>query len=152
MKQSGGYVLGIVDLLISTVGKLILSGSVGSLERWDARTGEQMGDYIEVSAYSDKIGLSNDGETIACGSASDDYVQKWETKSGKPVCDPMNWSKGEHILDEMEQTRLCGDQICDSDVRKDTYPFEMQCRAFSPDLKKIVLGLDNGIVAICERR
>ena len=98
----------------------------------------------------DKIVLSNDGKTIACGSSRDDYVQKWETNTGKPLIEPMKWSEGVQILDEMERARLCGDQDCDAIVRKDTFPFEMTYTAVCPDPKKIVLGFDNGSVAICE--
>ena len=100
----------------------------------------------------EKIAISNDGETIAGGSRYGNYFQKWETMTGKPICELMKWSKGEHMLDEMERARLCGDQECDAVGRKDTFPVEMQCRAVCPDKKKIVLGLRNGNVAVCERR
>ena len=96
--------------------------------------------------------ISNDGETIDCGSKFHHYFQKWETKTGKTMCEPVMWSEGEHILDEMEQARLCRDQSCYAFVRKDTFPIEMRCKAVFPDLKKYILGLDNGSVAICERR
>ena len=96
--------------------------------------------------------MSNDGETIACRSMVCDYVQKWETMTGKPIGEPMKWNEGEHMLDEMERARLCGDQECDAVVRKDTIPIEMLCRIVWPDKKKIVLGLRDGSVAVCERR
>ena len=99
-----------------------------------------------------KIVLSNEGETIACGSQHDDYVQKWKTKSEKPVCEPMKWSEGKHVLDEMEQERLCGEQVCDAAVRKDIFPIEISCRAVCPDKNNVVLGLDSGSVAFCEWR
>ena len=151
MKHSGGHEYGIDDLVISIDGKLIVSGAYRSLERWDARTGERVGDYIKVPGWARNIIISNDGETIAWGSKFYGYVQKWETKSGKPVGEPMKWSEGEHMLEEMERARLCGDQDCDAVVRKDTYPLEMTCRAVCPDKNKIVLGLRNGNVAVCER-
>ena len=76
-----------------------------------------------------KIVLSNEDETITCGFEYDDYVQKWETKTGKPISEPMKWSEGKYILDETERVQLCGDQECDASVRKDTFPIEMSCRA-----------------------
>ena len=56
------------------------------------------------------------------------------------------------MLDKMEQARLSGDRECDAVVRKDTFPIEMRCKAVCPDKKKIILGLTNGNVAVCERR
>ena len=137
------------SLAMGTDGNLIVSGTVSSLRRWDARTGEQIGDDIKVPGWADTIVLSNDGKTISCGSCHSDYVQKWETNTGKHVGESIKWSKGEHILDEMERARLCGDRECD--VRKDTFPIEMRYRAVCPDKKKIILGLSNGNVAVCEQ-
>ena len=99
-----------------------------------------------------KIVLSNEGETITCGSIYHDYVQKWETKTGKTMCEPMKWIEGKYKLDEMERARLCGVQECDAAVRKDTFPIEISYRAVCPDKKNVVLGLDNGSVAVCEWR
>ena len=96
------------------------------MRRWNARTGEQIGDDIEVPGCAENIVISNDGGTIACGSKPDDYVQKWETSTGKPICEPMKWSEGEHMLDEMERARLCGDQECDAVVRQNIFPIEMR--------------------------
>ena len=129
-----------------------MSGSHFTVRLWNARTGEQIGDNIKVPGRPGKMVLSNDGDSIACGSKSYDYVQKWDTTTGKSVDEPMKWSEGEHMLDEMERARLCGDRKCDVVVRKDTYPIKMECRAVCPDKKKIVLGLENGNVVICERR
>ena len=56
------------------------------------------------------------------------------------------------MLDEMERGRLCGDQVCDAVIRKDTFPIEMTCRAVCPDKNNIVLGLDNGSAGVCEWR
>ena len=103
MKHSGCDMNGIEDLVISTVGRLIVSSLYRSLERWDARTGEQIGDYIKVPDCPEYIVISSDGETIVCRSKGYDYVQKWETKTGKHICEPMKWSDGKHILDEMER-------------------------------------------------
>ena len=112
-------------LTISTDRNWIVSVWRGGIQRWNARSGEQIGDNMQVPGRAHKIVLSNDGETIACGSDHDDYVQKWETKSGKPVCEPMKWSEGKYMLDETERARLCGDQECDSAVRKDN--FQLKC-------------------------
>ena len=142
----------ILTLAISPDGNLIVSGSYDGMRRWDARNGEKIGDDIKVPGWVDKIVISNDGETIVCGSLVDDYVQQWEAKTGKPMCEPMTWwSEGEHMLDEMERARLCGHQECDAVGRNDVFPFEMRCRAVCPDKKKVVLGLDNGNVAVCQR-
>ena len=152
-KPMKGHLYGILSLAISTDGNLIVSGSyLGSMRRWDARTGEQIGDDIKVPGWAENVVLSIDGKTIACGSRGSNYVQKWETMTGKPICEPMKWSEGKHMLDEMERARLCGYQEYDAVVRRDTLPTEMRCRAVCPDKKKIVLGLKNGSVAVCERR
>ena len=89
-------------LTMSTDGNLIVSVWRGSMQRWNARSGEQISDNIQVPGCPDKIVWSNDGETIACGSEYDDYVQNWETKSGKPMREPMKWSEGKYMLDEKE--------------------------------------------------
>ena len=114
--------------------------------------GRQIGDSIKVPGWAANIMISNDDETIACGSKFDYYVQKWETTTGKPMCEPMKWYEGVHILDEMKRAGLSGNQECDVFVRKDTLPVEAWDAAVSPDKKKCVLGLANGSVAICERR
>ena len=115
----------ISSLAISTDGNLIVSCSYDCIRRWDARTGEQVGDNIKAPGGAIKLVLSNDGETIACGSRSSDYVQKWEAKTGKPICEPMTWREGKHMLDKMERARLSADQDCDAIDRQDTLPIEM---------------------------
>ena len=72
-------------LTISTDKNLIVSVWRGGMQRWNARSGEQIGDNIQVPGRAHKIVLSNNGETITCESKYDDYVQKWETKTGKSV-------------------------------------------------------------------
>ena len=140
-------------LAISTDGNRIVSGSGdGSIRQWDSRTGKQVGEDNELPDSVKKIVISNDGQTIAGGSRHGNYVQKWETKTGKTICEPMKWSEGEHMLDEMERARLCGDQECNAIVRKDTIPIETSCRAVCPDKKKNVVGLEKGKVAVCEWR
>ena len=141
----------ILTLAISTDWKLIVTGSDGSMRQWDTSTGEQIGDDIKVPERAENLVISNDGETVACGSFRSDYVQKWETRTENPICEPMKWSGGEHMLEEMERARLCGDQECDPVVGKDTFPIEMGCRVGCPDKKKILLGLRNGNVVVCER-
>ena len=64
MKHSGGDIVGIVDLVISTDGKLIVLGTYGSLERWDTRTGEQIGDYIEVPGHAEILLTSSEGKAL----------------------------------------------------------------------------------------
>ena len=152
MKHSGGGSLGIESLVISTGGKLIVAGSNGSLGRCDARTGERIGDEIKVPGWALNVMISNDRETIACGSEDHNYVQKWETISGDPIGEPMKWSEGEHILDEMKRARLSVDQEFDVLVGKDRFPVKVKRTAVCPNQKKIVLGLDSGSVVICERR
>ena len=140
MEGHSGDILGIT---ISTDGNLIVSGSYASMLRWDARTGEQIGDGIQVPGRAENITLSNDRGTIACGSPYGNYVQKWDAMTGEPICEPMKWSDGERMLDGMERARLCGDQECDTVSRKDTFPIEISCRNVCRYKKKIVLGLRN---------
>ena len=139
-------------LTISTDGNLIVSVWRDGMQLWNATSGEQIGGDIDVPCWVDKIVISNDGETIACGSEYDDYVQRWETKTGKPICEPMKWSEGKYMLEEIERARLCGDQQCNALGRKDTFPIETWCTAVCPDKEKIAVGLKNGSVAVCERR
>ena len=138
---------------ISSDGNLIVSCSYdGSIRQWNARTGEQVGNDIELLGIPGEMVIRNDNDTIACGSEYYDYVWKWETRSGEPVGEPMKWSEGEHILDQIERARLCGHQVYDVAVRKETFPIEIQRTAVSPDQKKYVIGLKIGSVVICERR
>ena len=71
--------------------------------------------------------ISNDGGTVACGSPYGNYDRKWETMTGKRMCEPMKWIEGEHMLDEMKRVRPYGDQECDAVVREDALPIEMFC-------------------------
>ena len=68
------------------------------------------------------------------------------------MCELMNWCEGMHILDKMERAQQRIDKSCDAVVRKDTFPIEMRCAAVCLYQKKILQGIANGIVAICERR
>ena len=68
MTHSGGDMNGIGDLLISIDSEFIVSSSYVSLERWDARFGEQKGHYFEVPGSKDFMMIIYDGEDIAWGS------------------------------------------------------------------------------------
>ena len=141
------------NVAISSDGNVIISSSSGIIQRWCARSGEEIGDGIEVGGIVDNLVISNDGKIITCGSSrGGDYAQQWETMTGEPVGERMKWSEGKHVLAEMERARLCGDRGSDSVARKDTLPIETKCRADHPDENKIILGLQNGSVVICERR
>ena len=83
-----------------------------------------MGDYIKVPGWAGKIMISNDGETIACGSEYYDYVRKWVTKSGERVCGPMKWSERVQILDVMELPRQHGSKQKDVFAQYEAYPIE----------------------------
>lgn len=120
------------------------------MQRWNARSGDEISNDIKVLEYVRKIVPSSDGETMACGSEFDDYVQKWEIKNGEPIGEPINWSEGRHIRDEIERARLSGDQVCDAVFRKDRFPIQISRRAVCPYKSKAVLGRDNGIDAVCE--
>ena len=41
--------------------------------------------------------------------------------TGKPICNPMKWSKGEHILDVVERAQFCSDQESDTVCLKDIF-------------------------------
>ena len=151
MKHSDVYAGPILDLVTSTNCKLIVVGQRASLERWDARSKEQIGDYIKVPGLAGNIMISNNGEAIACGSEYYGYLRKWETNSGKCVCRAINWSEVVQILDEMERARQSGSQECDVFARKNIFPIEARFASVSPEQKKC-FGLDNGSVAILERR
>ena len=144
------------DLNVSSssrsLGRSIVFGFCKSMRRWNARAGVQVGSDIKVPDFPDKIVISNDGENIACASKYRDCVQKWETKTGEPRCEPMKWSEGGPVLHEMERARLCGDKECDTFVRTDTFPIEMTYRAVCTDRRKIVQGLFYGSVVVFERR
>lgn len=127
----------ISSLVISTDGKLIASGWYCRLQQCDVRTEKQISDHIKVPPRVEKPVISNDGETFARRSFERDCVQKWETMTGKPICEPKRWSKREHLLYEVEPARLCSDQECYRVFRKDELPIEIECRAACLEQKKL---------------
>ena len=148
-----GHSSWVADLAISADGNLIVSCSDDwSMLRWNAKTGEKIDNRIKVPGLPEHVETSKDGKIIACGSSYYNYVQRWETMTGHRVGEEMHWSSGQHVLDEMKRARLSGDKECDTVLRKDSLPIEVCCRAVCPDGSKIVLGLQNGNVVVCERR
>ena len=150
-KPMEGHSHGIADLGISVDSNIIVSGSWEMMQRWNAATGEKIGGRIKVQGCARNVVISNNGKIITCAVPLS-YVQQWETMTGKPIGEQMKWSVGQDMLDEMKRARLCGDRKCDGVVRKDTFPIETVRRAVCPDTNKVVLGLQNGSVVVCERR
>ena len=76
---------------ISANGEVIVSGHEdGTFMRWDARSGEPVGDQVE--AHSDVLAclaISKDGTTIFTGSY-DKTLRMWNAKNGKPKGIPMH--------------------------------------------------------------
>ena len=96
-KSIEGHSDWIVNLAMSTDSNLIVSVGNDRMQQWYARSGEHVGEDIELPNSLIKTVVSNDGETIAGGSKSGDYVQKWETKTGKPIGETMKWSEREQM-------------------------------------------------------
>ena len=151
--RSYPYSMGIASLSVCAKGKLVVSGSEdGTVQRWDMLTGEAVGRPMlghPDGSRIDSVGIIRDG-TLIVSRDSDGIVRRWDSSTGEAISEPMD-ERRKHMLNEMERARLCGDQVCDPVVLKDTFPIEMICTAVSPDKKKIVLGLDNGKVAVCKR-
>ena len=130
----------LVGIAISTDGSVIVSSYKDRrIIRWKAEADEKVGCPIEAAGLPQNLVRSSSGAIVACGSASDDFVQHWETATVEPVGEPMKWSEGQHVLDEIRRARLCGAQACDAIVRKDTFPIETEFRAVCPGKKKVVL-------------
>ena len=65
----------VVDIAICTAGSLIVSSHRNSrIIRWKEETGEEIGDPIEAASLTRNLVISSNGASIACGSASDDFV------------------------------------------------------------------------------
>ena len=85
--------------------------------------------------------ISYDRKIIECGSPIKDFVLLWEAATGESLVERMKWSEGQHVLDEIRRTRLCGKQECDAIERKDRLSTETTFRAVCSDKKKVVLQL-----------
>ena len=66
---------------------LATGGSRGTVELWDAHTGERRGEPMAGNGDAPQIALSDDGGRLAAGSRSsmDDTLRLWDTRTSQPI-------------------------------------------------------------------
>jgi len=118
------------------------------VRRWDAHTGQPLGDPMEGHTdYVNTVAISGDGQVIVSGSR-DNTVRRWDAHTGQPLGDPMEGEKAQQLLRSLEGAG--GEQMDAERGVLDVLPHGTVVHRAVYESRRIVLGLRNGCVVVCE--
>ena len=144
-----GHTGPVYTVAISGDGQVIVSGSAdNTVRRWDAHTGQPLGDPME--GHTDcvnTVAISGDGQVIVSGSY-DNAVRRWDAHTGQPLGDPMEGEKAQQLLRSLEGAG--GEQMDAERGVFDVLPNGTSVHSSVYESRRIVLGLHNGCVVVCE--